>query len=89
MYKGIDQTTGGVVAIKEVSLEGASADDLQSEIDLLKNLHHRNVVQYLGTFKVRPARPPALARACAPGWRRRLCTLGTPCACSRRLAFAR
>ena len=64
MYKGIDQSTGGVVAIKEVSLEGASADDLQSEIDLLKGLHHRNVVQYLGTFKARARRrgsaPPRL-----------------------------
>jgi serine/threonine protein kinase len=62
VYKGIDQSTGGVVAIKEVSLEGVSADDLQSEIDLLKNLNHRNVVQYLGTFKARALR----AAHCAP-----------------------
>lgn len=56
VYKGIDQSTGGVVAIKEISLEGMSADDLdglQTEVDLLKGLNHRNVVQYLGTFKVR------------------------------------
>jgi serine/threonine protein kinase len=56
VYKGIDQSTGGVVAIKEISLEGMSADDLeglQTEIDLLKGLNHRNVVQYLGTFKTK------------------------------------
>ena len=47
-----------MVAIKEISLEGMSGDDLeglQSEIDLLKGLNHRNVVQYLGTFKARAA----------------------------------
>ena len=56
VYKGIDQSTGGVVAIKEISLEGMSGDDLeglQSEVNLLKGLNHHNVVQYLGTFKVR------------------------------------
>jgi hypothetical protein len=65
VYKGIDQSTGGVVAIKEISLEGMSADDLeglQTEIDLLKGLNHRNVVQYLGTHKARATRG---ARACA------------------------
>jgi len=56
VFKGIDQSTGGVVAIKEVSLEGASADELQSEIDFLRGLNHRNVVQYLGTFKARGVR---------------------------------
>ena len=85
VYKGIDQSTGGVVAIKEISLEGMSADDLeglQSEIDLLKALNHRNVVQYLGTLKARPAAPRralrgaagaaiAQARSRRRGWARR------------------
>jgi hypothetical protein len=73
VYKGIDQSTGGVVAIKEISLEGMSADDLdglQTEVDLLKGLNHRNVVQYLGTFKVRTrgfqSAAPSLVSACSP-----------------------
>lgn len=65
VYKGLDQLSGTVVAIKEISLEGLSASDLdglQSEIDLLRGLNHRNVVQYLGTVKARRRRSPALPR---------------------------
>ena len=54
VYRGIDQCTGAVVALKEVSLEGlsqAEVEAVQSEVDLLRRLRHRNVVEYLGSVK--------------------------------------
>lgn len=54
VYKGINQRTGNVVAVKEVSLEGISDEDLRgimSEIDLLKTLAHKNIVKYLSSAK--------------------------------------
>jgi serine/threonine protein kinase len=54
VYKAIDQTTGQVVAIKQVSLERIGEDAVGSlllEIDLLKNLNHRNIVTYLGSYR--------------------------------------
>jgi len=54
VYKGINQRTGNVVAVKEVSLEGIADEDLRgimSEIDLLKTLAHKNIVKYLSSAK--------------------------------------
>lgn len=48
--------TGELVAIKQMSLSGISQDNLQGimgEIELLKNLNHRNIVKYVGSFKTR------------------------------------
>ena len=48
VFKATDLTTGQPVAIKQISLGGMSADNLQSvmgEIDLLKTLNHKNIVQ--------------------------------------------
>ena len=56
VFKGIDTRTGEGVAIKQLSLAGISADTLHSimgEIDLLKNLNHKNIVKYIGSFKTR------------------------------------
>lgn len=56
VYKGLDTRTGDTVAIKQMSLSGISNNNLQSvmgEIDLLKNLNHKNIVKYLGSFKTR------------------------------------
>ncbi len=56
VYKGIDSTTGSSVAIKQLSLNGTSADNLQSvmgEIELLRTLNHKNIVKYHGSFKTR------------------------------------
>ena len=56
VYKGLDTRTGDTVAIKQMSLSGISQENLQSvmgEIDLLKNLNHKNIVKYLGSFKTR------------------------------------
>ena len=44
------------MAIKQMSLSGISQENLQSvmgEIELLKNLNHKNIVKYLGSFKTR------------------------------------
>eukprot|EP00850_Spirogloea_muscicola_P009747 SM000055S18281 [mRNA] locus=s55:503995:513174:+ [translate_table: standard] len=56
VYKGVDLQNGDFVAIKQVSLENIPSEDLASimqEIDLLKNLNHRNIVKYLGSFKTK------------------------------------
>jgi hypothetical protein len=90
VYKGIDQSTGGVVAIKEISLEGMSADDLeglQTEIDLLKGLNHRNVVQYLGTHKARFVRDVCACAHAARGAPGRAVQVGGSTRGTRSLAF--
>jgi serine/threonine protein kinase len=56
VFKGTDVKSGEVVAIKEISLSGMSAErlkDIMLEIDLLKNLDHENIVKYIGFFKTR------------------------------------
>jgi serine/threonine protein kinase len=56
VYKGIDTSTGDVVAIKQISLAGVSQENLagvMGEIDLLKTLNHKNIVKYIGSFKSR------------------------------------
>ncbi|KAI5010493.1 hypothetical protein ZWY2020_012630 [Hordeum vulgare] len=54
VYKGLDLENGDFVAIKQVSLENIPQEDLNiimQEIDLLKNLNHKNIVKYLGSLK--------------------------------------
>lgn len=56
VYKGMDTTTGDVVAIKQIGLSGVSQENLtgvMGEIDLLKTLNHKNIVKYIGSFKTR------------------------------------
>jgi serine/threonine protein kinase len=56
VFKGMDTTTGDVVAIKQISLSGVSQENLagvMGEIDLLKTLNHKNIVKYIGSFKSR------------------------------------
>ncbi|MCO5557593.1 hypothetical protein L7F22_011159 [Adiantum nelumboides] len=56
VYKGLDLENGDFVAIKQVSLENIFPEDLASimqEIDLLKNLNHKNIVKYLDSFKTK------------------------------------
>ncbi|MCD7469787.1 MAP3K epsilon protein kinase 1 [Datura stramonium] len=50
VYKGLDLENGDFVAIKQVSLENIAQEDLNvimQEIDLLKNLNHKNIVKYV------------------------------------------
>lgn len=56
VYKGLDLENGDFVAIKQVSLENIAQEDLNiimQEIDLLKNLNHKNIVKYLGSLKAK------------------------------------
>ncbi|KAL8254206.1 hypothetical protein R6Q59_032427 [Mikania micrantha] len=56
VYKGLDVEKGDFVAIKQVSLENIAPEDLDAimqKIDLHKNLDHRNIVKYLGSFKTK------------------------------------
>lgn len=56
VYKGLDLDNGDFVAIKQVSLENIAQEDLNiimQEIDLLKNLNHKNIVKYLGSLKTK------------------------------------
>ncbi|KAK8482819.1 hypothetical protein V6N13_085570 [Hibiscus sabdariffa] len=56
VYKGLDLENGDFVAIKQVSLENIGQEDLNiimQEIDLLKNLNHKNIVKYLGSSKTK------------------------------------
>lgn len=51
VYRAINFVTGETVAIKTISvssLPASSLPDIMSEIDLLKNLNHPNIVQYKG-----------------------------------------
>ncbi|XP_010534878.1 PREDICTED: MAP3K epsilon protein kinase 1-like isoform X2 [Tarenaya hassleriana] len=56
VYKGLDLESRDFVAVKQVSLENIAQEDLNiimQEIDLLKNLNHKNIVKYLGSLKTR------------------------------------
>ncbi|CAL0334213.1 unnamed protein product [Lupinus luteus] len=56
VFKGLDLENGDFVAIKQVSLENIAQEDLNiimQKIDLLKNLNHKNIVRYLGSFKTK------------------------------------
>lgn len=50
VYRALNFVTGETVAIKSVSVSSlpASLPDIMSEIDLLKNLNHPNIVKYKG-----------------------------------------
>eukprot|EP01062_Namystynia_karyoxenos_P021763 TRINITY_DN18296_c0_g2_i1.p1 TRINITY_DN18296_c0_g2~~TRINITY_DN18296_c0_g2_i1.p1 ORF type:complete len:776 (+),score=200.61 TRINITY_DN18296_c0_g2_i1:88-2415(+) len=54
VYQAIDNEDGRIIAVKQIELpsEAAAGSDLQQlreEIELLRSVQHRNVVQYLGT----------------------------------------
>ena len=56
VYRAHDTKTREHVAVKEVSLERLRQSDIASimgEVELLKSLNHRNIVQYLGSFQTR------------------------------------
>jgi serine/threonine protein kinase len=56
VYRGVDCKNHNDVAVKEISLERLRQGDIASimgEVELLKSLNHRNVVQYLGSFQTR------------------------------------
>ncbi|GAA5962208.1 hypothetical protein JCM3765_003898 [Sporobolomyces pararoseus] len=51
VYKALNWTTGETCAVKQIDLSHiprSELPDIMQEIDLLKNLHHSNIVQYRG-----------------------------------------
>ncbi|KAH7325766.1 septation protein H [Stachybotrys elegans] len=54
VYKAFNWGTGEAVAVKQIKLADLPKSELrmiESEIDLLKNLHHANIVKYIGFVK--------------------------------------
>ncbi|KAH6652940.1 septation protein H [Truncatella angustata] len=54
VYKAIHWGTGEAVAVKQIKLGNLPKSELrmiEAEIDLLKNLHHDNIVKYIGFVK--------------------------------------
>ncbi|KAJ9103878.1 hypothetical protein QFC21_002340 [Naganishia friedmannii] len=54
VYKALNWTSGETVAIKQILISNipkGELSDIMSEIDLLKNLNHQNIVKYRGFFK--------------------------------------
>lgn len=53
---GANMDTGELIAIKQISVlhtqeNKSSIDHIQQEIDILSQLHHKNIVRYLGTSR--------------------------------------
>ncbi|TFK24391.1 Pkinase-domain-containing protein [Coprinopsis marcescibilis] len=56
VYRALNWETGETVAVKEIQLSNIPKGELpeiMSEIDLLKNLNHENIVKYKGFVKTR------------------------------------
>ena len=54
VYRGLDNATGKSLAIKEVLISSSQIlKDLKKEIELLKTVHHKNIVDYLGIERVK------------------------------------
>ncbi|KAK7023029.1 cytokinesis protein sepH [Favolaschia claudopus] len=56
VYRALNWATGETVAVKEIQLSNIPKGELgeiMSEIDLLKNLNHENIVKYKGFVKTR------------------------------------
>jgi serine/threonine protein kinase len=52
VYKGLDESTGKFIAIKELEFNQANENqvsELQQEVEIMKGLHHDNIVRYIGT----------------------------------------
>jgi serine/threonine protein kinase len=52
VYKGLDESTGKFIAIKELDFNQANENqvsELQQEVEIMKGLHHENIVRYIGT----------------------------------------
>ena len=56
VFKGSNIKTGELVAIKRIPLHGIKPDELQAtmhEIEILKKLQHKNIVDYIGSYKTK------------------------------------
>lgn len=51
VYRALNMTTGQMVAVKRLRLEGLKEEDvtqLMNEVDLMKSLSHPSIVKYEG-----------------------------------------
>ena len=51
VYRALNMSTGGMVAVKRIRLEGLKEDEisqLMKEVDLVKSLSHPSIVKYEG-----------------------------------------
>eukprot|EP00009_Paramoeba_aestuarina_P018031 CAMPEP_0201531146 /NCGR_PEP_ID=MMETSP0161_2-20130828/46700_1 /ASSEMBLY_ACC=CAM_ASM_000251 /TAXON_ID=180227 /ORGANISM="Neoparamoeba aestuarina, Strain SoJaBio B1-5/56/2" /LENGTH=436 /DNA_ID=CAMNT_0047933859 /DNA_START=167 /DNA_END=1474 /DNA_ORIENTATION=+ len=51
VFKASSPETGQVVAVKRIPIQGASNQNLENEINILKNLDHPHIVKYYGIIK--------------------------------------
>ncbi|KAI7868843.1 kinase-like domain-containing protein [Spinellus fusiger] len=53
VYRGLDLTTGEIVAVKRVKIDNGELDqeEMMKEVSLLKVLSHTNVIQYIGFIR--------------------------------------
>ena len=54
VYRALNLVTGQTLAVKQIHLSNIPRSEVKvimMEIDLLKNLHHPNIVKYHGFFK--------------------------------------
>ena len=52
VYKAFELNSGRNVAIKQISInKNKDRNELFKEIDLLKNIHHTNIVEYYNYYK--------------------------------------
>jgi mitogen-activated protein kinase kinase kinase len=52
VYKGLNEGTGELIAVKQICLADGTDDDvaaLRREIKVMRQLHHHHVVRYIGT----------------------------------------
>lgn len=75
VYLGMDAHNGLLMAVKQVELGGngvgklddrrqGMVDALEREIELLKELQHENIVQYLGKSTISPWQAPVCSKSC-------------------------
>ncbi len=52
VYRGIDNLTGNIVAVKQIDLESSDDDieEIQKEIAILRTCRHPNITKYYGCF---------------------------------------
>ena len=58
VWEAVHRETGQVVALKEIKMDKLNAklrDNLKSEVAILQQIHHRNIVRLLDVMQVRGA----------------------------------
>ena len=69
VWEAVHRETGQVVALKEIKMDKLNAklrDNLKSEVAILQQIHHRNIVRLLDVMQVRGATALHTAHSCLP-----------------------